>query len=303
MDHASTGEASSSWREITEFSFSGPRFHDHAIEIDVIQELPAFQAIVTDLSSELWRARHPHRERLPKGFERSTRLRFRTICAGSTVIPIEAPTVDEPLREGEVAPVVREALVILWASIKSQQDGNDLPADLPRSTILPSLARWGSSLGPDEAISIGEPGDGRHRAKATFSLETRTRFATYLESYYEDTLTVFGHIRAVDRDTNSAMLRLSNATRLRLTYGSGLEEAFTRALQASSSVAVTGLARVSSEDGILQRMIMVTEIASTPETTVASLDWLEREAAAIDWSLVPTDMARNADTYLYGRRP
>ncbi len=309
MDHAYDGDATSGWREVTELSFSGPRFVEHAIEIDVVRELWTFQAMVSELATELWRAQHPNRERVPKGFERSTRLRFRTIRAGSTVIPIEAPTAEEnPLFGDGVAPVVEHALAIIWASIRSQQDGRDLPADLPRSTTLPTLAQWGSTLEPDEAISVGEPGDtderlNEPRRAATLSLDTRARLATYVESYYEDTLTVYGHIRAVDRDRNTATLRLPNATRLRIGYLPRLEEAFARALQASRSVAVTGLARVSSEDGFLQRMASVTEIAVVPDGgTTAPLDWLEREALAIDWSSVPTDLARNLDAHLYGKK-
>lgn len=310
MDQAFGGEATSGWCEVTELLFSGLRFDDHAIEIDVVRELWAFQTMVSELAAELWRVQHPLRERLPKGFERSTKLRFRTIRAGSAMVPIEAPSIErKPLFGDEVAPVVQQALAIIWAAIRSQQDGGDLPVDLPRSTTLPSLAQWGSTLLPDEAISIGEPssfGDRpmiSGRRKAVLSIDTRARLATYVESYYEDTLTVYGHIRAVDRDSNSAILRLPNATRLRLTYSPRLEEAFARALQASSSVAVIGLARVSSEDGFLQRMASVTEIAVVPDgARMAPLDWLEREASAIDWSSVPTDLARNIDAHLYGKK-
>jgi hypothetical protein len=76
-------------RDVTTITFSGPRFDDAGLELDVLAELLAYRKLLIGTAKELWRTENRERQRLPKGFEESIRLKFYAIESGSAVVPIK----------------------------------------------------------------------------------------------------------------------------------------------------------------------------------------------------------------------
>jgi hypothetical protein len=57
-------------------TFQGGRFLDHGVDVDVLEEVARYKALLVETAKELWRRRNPNRERLPKNFEDSLQLKF-----------------------------------------------------------------------------------------------------------------------------------------------------------------------------------------------------------------------------------
>jgi hypothetical protein len=93
-------------QELTTLSFVGPRFEDHGLELDVLSELIAYKRLLLETAKELWRRKHPDRERLPRGYEEQWEVKFYGLQEGSTAVPLMR-TVDQPeglpLRDDESA--------------------------------------------------------------------------------------------------------------------------------------------------------------------------------------------------------
>ena len=76
-------------RDLTTLRFEGPRFDDHGLDLDVLPELMAYKALLVETAKSLWRAQHPDRERLPRGFEASLSIKFYGLTEGSTGVPLK----------------------------------------------------------------------------------------------------------------------------------------------------------------------------------------------------------------------
>ena len=86
------------WGRVGKIKFDGDRFEGHALDADSLLELANYLKIVNDTALYIWRAEHPNRQRLPKGFEQGLQLKVRTIEEGSAV-----PVLETPMREGVIA--------------------------------------------------------------------------------------------------------------------------------------------------------------------------------------------------------
>ena len=135
------------WKEVVRLHFHGERFSDHAIDLTALRELEHFQKMVAETAKAIWRRTNPGRERLPSNFEDRTRLCFRTIQDGSTVIPLEV-SIEEQVQldyldqEPEIARELTEAVDVIYRVFRAVHDNTQLPEECPKE-LLPEYARWG----------------------------------------------------------------------------------------------------------------------------------------------------------------
>ncbi|HEV7571910.1 MAG TPA: hypothetical protein VGQ21_10485 [Thermoanaerobaculia bacterium] len=54
-------------RDVTTITFSGRRFDDAGLELDVLAKLLAYRKLLIETAKELWRSENRERQRLPKG--------------------------------------------------------------------------------------------------------------------------------------------------------------------------------------------------------------------------------------------
>lgn len=291
------------WAEVSELQFDGRRFADHSIEFDVLPELIQFQGMVTDLAKELYKREH-HRQRVPSGFELNTKLRFKRLGEGSTIVPVEARSEATDTIFGVIpSQYVARAIQLLHQTIRSQNVGTDIPPEMPRDQIIPQLCKWGTTLREDEWIGVGGARLGEKAASpqdAKFTRNTKQKLRKYLDLVFEDTITLYGEVRMVDRDNFRAEVRLPDQSRVNVRFQKLYESTFLRALNQEIPVSIKGLAILSNIDGFVQRMTSVTDITpvGNAESSKRVGAWLDEHRADIDWSNVAD--STHIDNVLYG---
>ena len=190
-------------RDVTTITFSGPRFDDAGLELDVLPELLAYRKLLIATAKELWRAENPDRQRLPKGFEESIRLKFYTIEGGSAAVPIKrVSAADEmPLFAGLDRPdEIDDAAQLIDETIEAIGRDEAVPERMPKPALR-LLADLGALLRPDETIKT-QAARGPRAAELTPTV--RERVSHLIEGVYEDRIEVTGEVRSADVDQRNA---------------------------------------------------------------------------------------------------
>ncbi|MFC1821864.1 hypothetical protein ACFL9T_04095 [Thermodesulfobacteriota bacterium] len=143
------------WKEVVKLTFKGERFRDHALDLQALSELSQFQNMVAETAKTLWRAANPERERLPSHFEERVRLCLRRIEDGSATAPLEVFIEQQDQTSlWEPEPVeINEAVKLAHEVFEALGSDTPLPGRFPR-VLLPEYAKWGQSLGDDEAVEM-----------------------------------------------------------------------------------------------------------------------------------------------------
>lgn len=299
-------------RDVTTITFSGPRFDDAGLELDVLAELLAYRKLLIETAKELWRGENPDRQRLPKGFEESIRLKFYSIESGSTVVPIkrvvshdDSLLFDQPHRADEID----DAAQLIDETIAAVSEDRPVPDRMPKSA-LPLLAALGENLREDESIQTRSI---RSAKPAEFSCETRKRVARLLEAVYEDRVEIVGEVRSADVDQRNFAIRDSTGVKIPAKFRPEHEAEITDALHdhASCRISIVGIGEFSVRDGSLRRILRVDQLErraaamndeyddSAPPLWQSVID-LGASLPPEEWDRVPTDLASNLDHYLYG---
>jgi hypothetical protein len=179
------------YEDLATLRFDGNRFSDHALDVDVTQELIAYKRLVLECAKQLWRRRNPGRVRLPRGFEEGFSLTFSEVLAGSAAVPlkrrIERQDGDLALPpEDEFADAAR----IIDSAIQAACSGGLLPPELPRN-VIPLFANFGRSLRADESIVIRAVGDSH---EVVYTEAVRDRLTNWREPTYEDLVELVGEV-------------------------------------------------------------------------------------------------------------
>lgn len=299
-------------RDVTTITFSGPRFDDAGLELDLLSEILAYRKLLIETAKELWRTENRERQRLPKGFEESIRLKFYSIESGSAVVPIKRVVAHDdsllfnpPARADEID----EAAQLIDETIAAVSEDRAIPDRMPK-TVLPLLAAMGENLHEGEAITTRSV---RSPRAATFTCETRTRVDRLLEAVYEDRVEIVGEVRSADIDQRNFAIRDSTGAKVPAKFRPEHVAEITDALHdhASCRIAIVGLGEFSTRDGTLRRILRVDTLERRPAVADDEFDdsapplWrsvvdLGESLPAEDWARVPTDLAANLDRYLYG---
>jgi len=300
-------------RDVTTITFSGPRFDDAGLELDVLSELLAYRKLLIETAKELWRTENRERQRLPKGFEESIRLKFYSIESGSAVVPIKRVVSRDGSLLFEVPPradEIDEAAQLIDETIAAVSEDRTVPERMPK-IVLPLLAALGENLREGEAIRTHAV---RSPKAAEFTCETRSRVARLLEAVYEDRVEIVGEVRSADVDQRNFAIRDATGVKIPAKFRPEHEAEITDALHdhASCRIAVTGVGEFSARDGSLRRILRVDDLErraapaedefddSAPPLWQVVVD-IGASLPAEEWDRVPTDLASNLDHYLYGR--
>lgn len=75
--------------EMASLRFDGERFNGRSLDVECTQELITYRNLVLECAKLLWRAKHPDRVNLPKGFDKGFRLQFNRLEDGSALVPLQ----------------------------------------------------------------------------------------------------------------------------------------------------------------------------------------------------------------------
>jgi len=299
-------------RDITTITFSGPRFEDAGLELDVLSELLAYRRLLIETAKELWRSENRERRRLPKGFEESIRLKVYSIEAGSAVVPIKRVVshddarILQPSTRGDE---IDEAALLIDETIVALSADRTIPDRMPKAA-LPLLAALGENLRDGETIQTRSV---RSATAAIFTRETRTRVERLLDAVYEDRVEIVGEVRSADVDQRNFAIRDSSGAKIPAKFLPEHEAEITDALRdhAACRVFIVGAGEFSARDGSLRRVLRVDRLERRPAAADEEYDdsapplWqsvvaLGANLPPSEWDRVPPDLAANLDHYLYG---
>jgi hypothetical protein len=293
-----------STREVAQFSFEGPRFESHAVLVESLDELAAFQALVREIGRWLYQRDNPGRKRVPSHFDQSLALRVRTVRAGSALVPLEAadPATDVPLGLAGLTYLER-SLSLAVAACNAANEGRSLPPEFPRSALA-IIDEFGKTLRPDEAFLLRTP----RSEQCRYSIATRQTLLAYARQGYEDEVDLSGRVVAVDVERRSFIVHADDGSLATAELPAELEAQAIAALRehAERRVRVRGRGHFGAS-GDLRRIAPVDaleDVASgrgegrPPIGEILAQIGEELPSEALDE--LPTDLASNLDHYLYG---
>ena len=299
-------------RDVTTLTFSGPRFQDAGLELDVLPELLAYRTLLVETAKELWRGENRDRQRLPKGFEESIRLKFYTIEPGSAAVPIKRVVTHDPsllFTKRDCIDEIEEAAQLIDETIAAVSEDGVLPERMPK-TVLPLLAVLGESLREGETIKT----QAAQSSKAVeFTRETRTRVERLLDAVYEDAVDIVGEVRAADVDQRNFAIRDRGGAKIPARFRPEHEMEIIDALRDHSScrLRLVGRGEFSNRDGALRKVLRVDMLERQPAEDEGEYDdsvpplWqsivsLGASLPPAEWDRVPRDLGASLDRYLYG---
>jgi hypothetical protein len=187
--------------------FTGARFDEHTLPVEVARDLAAYEDLVIELAKHLYLLEHPTRQRIPKGFEQSFSLHLENIEDGSarTVLAMVAAA---GMAIGNAANYFEEARDLITECIQSKAAQTALPAKFPKE-LLEYFNVFGRSLRPGEALELPLPGGGD---SAVLTPERRKALVLDAQKFYAKVVDLSGTIAAVDFEKGTFRLRADDGS-------------------------------------------------------------------------------------------
>jgi hypothetical protein len=295
-------------KQIAILRFEGPRFKDHGLDVDVLPELVAYKRLLQETAKEIWRSRHPGRQRLPKNFDAGISLKFFELLPGSTGVPlfreITPGQASLPLFEHELdqaVMVLEDAVAAAGATFKVP------PKNLPRS-VIPLFEQFGQTLRSDECIQISH---GRESVPVRYDQQVKRFIRLWSAHVYLDVLDLIGEVRGTDLDGQKFFLRLQDGRKVPGRFQSEQEPLILEALSdhLSRRLRIMGKGHFL-DDGALDYIVDVIRVELLPlepEKTEEQPIWerianLSEAMPPETWRSLPSDLSQNIDKYLYRRK-
>ncbi len=248
-------------RLLVEHRFGGPRFERHGLDLAVLPELVAYRSLVVECAKQLWRRRHPDRERLSPNYESSIVLVFSRIEQGSVVVPIERVRGDEQqltFLEDEVD----QAAGLIADTIEAATAGRPLPEEFPKE-LLGLFRDYGSTLRQDEWM---EQRPGGRETPVRYTQRTREWLTRRVNERYEEPVDLVGSV---------TMIRLipprferqfgEHGPRIEAPFEPAAEDAILTALSSHQTAKVRVRGRGEFTPAGLHRILRVDEVQLFPE--------------------------------------
>jgi len=170
--------------------------------VETVVELAAYRDLVLGVARERFRADHPARQRVPRGFAERLQLRLSTVESGSAV-----PVLDRVAAPGTLLAADDEfthARDVIEDVVAAVAGGVDLPGAFPRDALV-LFNRFGQTLRSDEAIELRR---GTEMSGATYTREVRKRLVLNHRRTFQEEVENIGWVSEVDADHMSCLIRL-----------------------------------------------------------------------------------------------
>ena len=190
--------------EFSQPRFTGARFDEHTLPVDVARDLAAYEALIVELAKHLYLKEHTERQRVPKGFASGFRLDIERIDEGSTK-PLLALVFSGALAlTGSEQDYFVQAGDLIAECIAAPE--NALPANFPKE-LLVHFNQFGRSLREDESLEL--PLRNRNNT-ARLTPEKRKQLVLAADQVYEREISLMGWIEEVDFSKSTFRLKLAD---------------------------------------------------------------------------------------------
>jgi len=147
----------------------GPRFRDHAIPLDVLKDLAAFEEFLISVAKTEWLKDHPTRRRTPRGFMSDVAVKLKGVEEGSAILVLTAFIASTtPLIPNAISPqqaYLQRASEAILEAVSAAETGGSPTDSLPAKTLA-YFDRFGRGLRDGESITFNR-GDGISPARLT----------------------------------------------------------------------------------------------------------------------------------------
>lgn len=240
-------------------TFQGGRFIDHGIDLDILEDVVRYKSLLVETAKDLWRQRNAARERLPKNFEESLRLKFYEVRPNCATLPLcrefaansQEAMFDQPDELDEAVTLVAEA-------INAANVDQPLPSAFPRR-LIGLFSDYGKCLGPDEWIELTPRG---WQTSVRYDAVSRQRLQRYVNRTYDDYVDLTGVVTMARVSKPKMAIELSDGREIEAAFRDVDEATITTALKehATAKLRVIGRGTFSGE-GQLQRIIQVHSVS------------------------------------------
>jgi len=188
--------------ELRNSGLTGSRFDGEGMPVETLVELSAYRDLVLGVAKELFRATHPARQRVPRGFAERLQLRLRAVEAGSAVPVLERVAVSGTLVAADDE--FTQARDVIEDAVAAVAGGADLPSAFPPSALV-LFNRFGQTLRSDEAIELRR---GAAPSGATYTRAVRKKLVLSQRRTFQEEVEDIGWVTEVDADHMSCLIRL-----------------------------------------------------------------------------------------------
>jgi hypothetical protein len=189
----------------------GARFEDHAIPLDFLKDLAAFEELVISVAKAEWIKANPGRKRTPRGFMSGVTVKLKQVDKGSAIPVLTVLIASSSLPPGAV-PLQQEYLErartqIVEAVAAAEAGGN--PTDYLPAKSLAYFDRFGRGLHDGESISFSRD---RENGTARLTPQTRRRLVLAVPGvlFITDDVLRRGIVIATNDAQNTFTIRLAN---------------------------------------------------------------------------------------------
>jgi hypothetical protein len=189
--------------------FTGPRFDEHTLPVEVARDLAAYEELVVELARHLYLLAHPARKRVPKGFGQSFSLHIEQVEPGSARPILSVVAAAGLALEGGAGGYFEQARDLVAECVSSEEAGKPLPPKFPKQ-LLDYFNVFGRSLRPDEAVELPRPA----APAARLTPERRRALVLDAQQFYAKEVELSGTIAETDWEKNTFRLRLEDGTAL-----------------------------------------------------------------------------------------
>lgn len=172
--------------------FTGKRFEEHELPLDVLKGLSALNDIVLNIAMAKFREHNPARKRLPKGFKKQNSLVISRLREGSTVLDIRVCSREPSL--WETLPLwMEDTKKVILNTIQNISKKLSYDECITPS-ILASFAEIGRPLQDDEAIHFEDKD-----LSVVYTSQTCKDFHLASQRSYSETVEFYGTICEYDK--------------------------------------------------------------------------------------------------------
>lgn len=190
--------------DFTQPRFTGARFDEHTLPVDVARDLAAYANLIVELAKHLYLKAHPERQRVLKGFASSFRLDIERIDDGSTSPMLALVRPHALALTGGEQDCFTQARDLIAECIAAP--ANTLPTDFPKG-LLAHFNSLGRSLREDESLELPRRGVS---APARLTPEVRRRLVLAANRVYEREISLNGYVEEVDFAKSTFRLNLAD---------------------------------------------------------------------------------------------
>lgn len=235
----------------------GARFDDGSVPVEVFAEFAAYRELVVAVAKEVFRERHPQRQRVPRGFADRLQLSIKEVQDGSAIPVLLRNSVIAMALFGNEPDEFDEARDRVSQAVEDVNNGKGLSQGFPRHALR-YFGAFGRTLNEGETMELVRPGED---AGVRYDQAVRKKLLRLSTATYVEDVAVLGRITEVDYKNRTFQIDTEGDSSRRIpgAYPEEMNDEINRVAGESLLVQLVGAAEHKA-DGRVERIHSVDEL-------------------------------------------